>query len=157
MATAIPVDGFTDGTATYDTDRDWTGISLADLPLWDINAVAAMLGVGHLLDRMPNYLSGGEKQRVALGRALAPRPKILCLDEPLNALDDKTHAEMVSLLKNVAGSHAVTTLHITHSLQEAERLADRIYIMDENGLRLATGEDSSLRAADVEVELRSEV
>ncbi len=119
-----------------------------------VATLAAMLGVEHLLDRLPNHLSGGEQQRVALGRALASRPKILCLDEPLNALDDKTHAEIVALLKNLADSHAVTTLHITHSVQEAEQLADTMYVMEENRVRLAEDDDQP-GSATITLKLRN--
>ncbi|MCG8586283.1 MAG: ABC transporter ATP-binding protein [Pirellulales bacterium] len=114
-----------------------------------VDELADNLGVAHLLDRMPDMLSGGEKQRVALGRALAARPKILCLDEPLSTLDDKTHTEIVALLKRMADTHSVTTLHITHSYQEAEQLADTIYVMDQIGLRsVEDGERLNTLSAD---------
>jgi ABC-type sugar transport system ATPase subunit len=82
-----------------------------------------LLGIANLLARRPADLSGGERQRVALGRALAFRPSILCLDEPLAALDEDMHAEMCNLLQTVHSETGVTALHVTHSLQEAERLA----------------------------------
>ena len=82
-----------------------------------------MLGIGHLLGRRPSGLSGGERQRVALGRALAFRPSVLCLDEPLGALDEDMHHEMCSLLEAVHAETGVTALHVTHSGSEAERLA----------------------------------
>ncbi|WP_163078489.1 ATP-binding cassette domain-containing protein, partial [Acinetobacter baumannii] len=58
-------------------------------------AIVAMLGIGHLLDRMPAGLSGGEKQRVAIGRALLSRPRLLLMDEPLAALDEARKAEIL--------------------------------------------------------------
>jgi len=82
-----------------------------------------------LLGRRPPGLSGGEAQRVALGRALSFRPDILCLDEPLSALDDETRAEMGDLLRKVRAQTGVTILHITHNRSEAERLADRIFLL----------------------------
>jgi ABC-type sugar transport system ATPase subunit len=82
-----------------------------------------LLGIANLLARKPADLSGGERQRVALGRALAFRPSILCLDEPLAALDEDMHAEMCNLLQTVHSETGVTALHVTHSLQESERLA----------------------------------
>jgi ABC-type sugar transport system ATPase subunit len=94
-----------------------------------VNELARLLGIGHLLERWPKGLSGGERQRVALGRALAFRPRLLLLDEPLSALDDETHAEMVSLLRTVQRRTGVTTLHVTHRLAEAKLLADRILLM----------------------------
>lgn len=85
------------------------------------------LKIKHLRDRRPFGLSGGERQRVALGRALACNPPVLLLDEPLSALDEETHEEMIDLLKQLHESHAITVLHVTHRIQEAERLADTIY------------------------------
>src|SRR5437588_834896 len=97
--------------------------------------LAALLGIGHLLDRYPVGLSGGEAQRVALGRALSFHPRILLLDEPLSALDEDTRGGMVALLRSVQRLMGVTTLHVTHSLTEARRLADRLFILDGAGLR----------------------
>lgn len=89
--------------------------------------LAEQLGIGHLLERKPARLSGGERQRVALGRALAARPRILCLDEPLGALDEETHEEMVALIRGLVREEHVTTLHITHSRREAGMIADRVF------------------------------
>ena len=91
--------------------------------------LSRLLGIEHLLERRPHGLSGGEAQRVALGRALSVRPGILCLDEPLNALDDDTRQEMYRLLAEVQQSTGVTILHVTHNLDEAEQLADRILVL----------------------------
>jgi molybdate/tungstate transport system ATP-binding protein len=89
-----------------------------------VNELAAMLGLERLLARLPQGLSGGERQRVSLGRALAFRPSVLCLDEPLSALDHSTREQMYSLLSNVRSQTGVTVLHVTHSRTEAHRLAD---------------------------------
>jgi ABC-type sugar transport system ATPase subunit len=104
---------------------------------WDRQAIARrvdelseLLGLGRLLDRNPQGLSGGEAQRVALGRALAFRPRVLLLDEPLSALDDETRAEMYTLLRSVQRLTGVTALHVTHSLAEAKVLADRILVLE---------------------------
>jgi molybdate/tungstate transport system ATP-binding protein len=91
--------------------------------------LSRLLGIEHLLNRRPPGLSGGEAQRVALGRALAARPGVLCLDEPLSALDDETRQEMYELLEQVQKSTNVTILHVTHNRDEAERLADRIFLL----------------------------
>jgi len=88
-----------------------------------VEELAELLGLTDLLDRMPDKLSGGEAQRVALGRALAHRPSVLCLDEPLAALDEELHEEMCRLLERVHQETGVTILHITHSPSEAKRLA----------------------------------
>jgi molybdate/tungstate transport system ATP-binding protein len=91
--------------------------------------LSQLLGLERLLDRKPSGLSGGEAQRVALGRALAARPGILCLDEPLSALDEETREEMYGLLASVRKHANVTTLHVTHHAGEAERLADLIFVL----------------------------
>ena len=88
-----------------------------------------------LLQRRIQGLRGGEKQRVALGRALAFEPGILCLDEPLSALDDETKEGLIDLLSEVREETGVTTLHITHSLQEARSLCDMILVMEDGRVR----------------------
>jgi ABC-type molybdate transport system ATPase subunit len=90
-----------------------------------------MLGIQDLLERYPHGLSGGEIQRVALGRALSSGPSILCLDEPLSALDDETHSEICSLLDSVKQQTGVTILHITHRKYEMRRLADRLLVIED--------------------------
>ena len=85
--------------------------------------LASELGLADLLTRTPRGLSGGERQRVALGRAIASRPEVLLLDEPLSALDEQTRAEACDLLETVARD--LTALHVTHASSEAERLGDR--------------------------------
>ena len=88
--------------------------------------LAELLEIESLLDRFPHGLSGGEKQRVAIGRALSFRPSTLLLDEPLSALDDDTREQLYSLLKHVQQHTGVTTLHVTHHKQDVERLADKL-------------------------------
>ncbi|MGE4551344.1 MAG: ABC transporter ATP-binding protein [Opitutales bacterium] len=92
-----------------------------------VEELANRLGIEQLLDRMPDGLSGGERQRVALGRALSIRPKFLCLDEPLSALDDETHDEICQLLIDTVKGTGVTVLHVTHNKSETERLADVVF------------------------------
>jgi len=91
-----------------------------------VRSLAELLGIGDLLERGPEGLSGGERQRVALGRALAARPSVLCLDEPFSALDEETRGDMYNLVRSVTREAGVTTIHITHSRTEAEQLGDRI-------------------------------
>lgn len=104
-----------------------------------VDELGEQLGVGHLMDRMPIGLSGGERQRVALGRALAAKPKVLLLDEPLSALDEDMRDDVASLLKQVQQKHALTVLHITHSREEAAKLADFVYHL-KNGKVTKEGE-----------------
>jgi len=92
------------------------------------------LGIAHLRKRSIVGLSGGESQRVALGRALSFRPSVLLLDEPLSALDETTRNEMHDLLRRIKENSGVTTLHVTHSVAESESLADRCLWLTEHGI-----------------------
>ena len=73
---------------------------------------------------MPEGLSGGEAQRVAIGRAISHAPSVLCLDEPLSSLDEEIRGDMCDLLKSVQRYTGATILHITHNPAEARTLAD---------------------------------
>lgn len=95
-----------------------------------VRELADRLGITPLLDRYPHGLSGGEGQRVALGRALSFRPRVLCLDEPLSALDHDTRTELCDLLADIRTEMGVTVLHITHDPNEATRLAQYIFRME---------------------------
>ena len=95
-----------------------------------VKELADQLGVAHLLDRRPQNFSGGERQRVALGPALAAKPSVLLLDEPLSALDEELRDDLAALLKRVQRELGLTALHITHSRREAEQLADARFRME---------------------------
>ncbi len=99
--------------------------------------LAELLAISHLLERVPKSLSGGERQRVALGRALSFEPKILCLDEPLSALDSETRLQMCELLAEIRKRTGVTALHVTHNQDEAERLADPLLRLRDGQLQTA--------------------
>jgi len=94
-----------------------------------IDELAAALQIGSLLDRDTQHLSGGEAQRVALGRALSFRPRVLLLDEPLNALDEATHAGLCELLRSLQKQYGLTTLHVTHRRTEARALGDKLFML----------------------------
>ena len=94
-----------------------------------VREIAGLLGIEKLLDRSPVNLSGGEKQLAAIGRALAFSPGYLCLDEPLSSLDEDRKEELFVMLEKIKQRINVTTLHITHSQTEAERLGDIILIL----------------------------
>ncbi|HEY7310670.1 MAG TPA: ABC transporter ATP-binding protein [Gemmataceae bacterium] len=102
-----------------------------------VGELSELLGIRPLLDRKPHGLSGGEAQRVALGRALAFRPAVLLLDEPLSALDDETRADMAALLRSVQKLTGVTALHVTHSMGEAKKLADRLLVLKNGAIEEA--------------------
>ena len=93
--------------------------------------LADWLRVTHLLDRRAVGLSGGETQRIALGRALANHPPVLLMDEPLSSLDEETRERMIELLKELPRQAEVTVLHITHSQAEADRLGDIVFRLHE--------------------------
>jgi molybdate transport system ATP-binding protein len=108
--------------------------------------VVALLGIAPLLQRRPAALSGGERQRVALGRALLSRPRILLMDEPLASLDAPRRAEVLPFLARVRERFRLPILYVTHALDEVDRLADHLVLM-EAGRVLAAGplEDLSAR------------
>lgn len=97
-----------------------------------VKELADLLGISHLLNRNITGLSGGERQRIALGRGLAFYPDFLCLDEPLSALDEPTRDEMYLLLQKLKSELKITALHVSHSTNDAEILADRIIKIEDS-------------------------
>ena len=85
-----------------------------------VNELAERFGLTQLISRLAVGLSGGESQRIALARALAFRPPVLLLDEPLNAVDEATRDRLVAVLKEVRERGDTTVLHVTHSREEAD-------------------------------------
>jgi len=94
-----------------------------------VNEVLELVGLTHLQNRMPSTLSGGERQKTALARALVIRPRALLLDEPLSALDVNAQKRLRGELKRIHEQTGVTTIHVTHNQFEAYFLADRIAVM----------------------------
>ena len=94
-----------------------------------------MLGISHLVDRFPKNLSGGEKQRVSLARALAVEPRAVLLDEPLSAVDAETKNTIIEYLRRVHTETGVTVIHVTHDRLEAAALADRIGVIRDGEIR----------------------
>ena len=94
-----------------------------------VNAVAEMLGIGHLLPRRPAQLSGGEQQRVALARAIVREPRVFLMDEPLSNLDAKLRVHTRTELKTLQRELGTTMVFVTHDQAEAMSLANRIAIM----------------------------
>jgi ABC-type sugar transport system ATPase subunit len=105
--------------------RHWPQRTMRDR----VAELAHVLAIESLLDRRVRGLSGGESQRVALGRALSFHPRVLLLDEPLNALDEATRDRLCDLLRTIQKDTGLTTLHVTHSRSEARQVADRLIIL----------------------------
>lgn len=117
--------------------RDATGPEFAE--------VVGLLGIAPLLRRRPRALSGGERQRVALGRALLARPRLLLMDEPLAALDGARKLEILGFLERLRDVARIPVLYVTHALDEVDRLADTLVLM-EAGRVLAAGPLEALAA-----------
>jgi multiple sugar transport system ATP-binding protein len=101
----------------------------------EVREIAKVLRITDLLDRKPSALSGGDMQRVAIGRALVRRPKAMLMDEPIGALDAKLREEMRAEIKRLHIKQGSTTIYVTHDQIEAMSLADRIVIMHEGVLQ----------------------
>jgi molybdate transport system ATP-binding protein len=91
--------------------------------------VIALLGIEPLLERAPAKLSGGEKQRVAIGRALLSSPRLLLMDEPLAALDEARKTEIIPYLERLRDEMAIPIIYVSHSVSEVARLADRVVLL----------------------------
>jgi multiple sugar transport system ATP-binding protein len=111
-----------------------TGMNRTDIDK-AVREVAKVLRITDLLDRKPSALSGGDMQRVAIGRALVRRPKAMLMDEPIGALDAKLREEMRAEIKRLHLKQGSTTIYVTHDQIEAMSLADRIVIMHEGVLQ----------------------
>lgn len=96
----------------------------------EFTRVVEMLGIAGLLDRQPHSLSGGEQQRVAIGRALLSSPQMLLMDEPLASLDQKRKAEILPFLEELCTSSHIPIIYVSHSMNEVMRLANRVVLLE---------------------------
>jgi molybdate transport system ATP-binding protein len=101
-------------------------------------AIAASFRIAHLLDRRPGEISGGERQRVGLARALVTDPAMLLLDEPLSALDSHTQSRIIADLRQWNEAHEIPILYVTHSQREVFALGERVLLL-QNGRIVADG------------------
>ncbi|EXB12935.1 ABC transporter family protein [Acinetobacter sp. 1396970] len=96
---------------------------------FEADYIIELLKLGHLLQRMPIKLSGGEKQRVALGRALLYSPKLLLLDEPLSALDANHKAEIIPFFQKVKEEIKIPMIYVSHDIQEIKQLTETMWVL----------------------------
>ena len=100
-----------------------------------VTDISKILKIEDLLDRRPKTLSGGEKQRVAMGRALVRSPKLFLMDEPLSNLDARLKTELREEIKRIQRELGTTTIYVTHDQEEAMSIADTIIVMDGGRIR----------------------
>ncbi len=95
-----------------------------------LDPIVELLELGSLLDRRPQHLSGGERQRVALGRALLSSPKLLLMDEPFAALDQRLMKQIIPFLQRVRDGVGIPIIYISHEISEVLQLADHLLVLD---------------------------
>ncbi len=115
----------------------------------DLDAVVAMLAIGPLLARRPAGLSGGERSRVAIGRALLASPRLLLLDEPLAALDEARKAEILPYLERLRDQAGVPILYVSHSVAEVARLATTVVLIEAGRIAAQGPPEAVLRRPDL--------
>jgi len=103
-----------------------------------------LLGIGNLLNRYPHQLSGGEKQRIAIGRALLSNPQLLLLDEPLASLDKKHKQEILPYLEILHEELSIPIIYVSHDLDEMLRLCDFMLVMEQGQVRFSGNIQDSL-------------
>lgn len=112
----------------------------------EFDRVVELLGIENLLDRSPDRLSGGEQQRVAIGRALLSAPRLLLMDEPLAALDEERKGEILPYLERLRDEAGVPIIYVSHAVAEVARLADRVVLLQEGQVK-AVGDPNSVFAS----------
>jgi molybdate transport system ATP-binding protein len=120
----------------------WKRASPAHRPV-AFDAVVELLGVAQLLDRRPARLSGGEKQRVAIGRALLAQPRVLLMDEPLASLDAERKSEILPYVERLRDELRILIVYVSHAVEEVIRLANTVVLVD-GGRVVAQGTPESL-------------
>jgi molybdate transport system ATP-binding protein len=111
--------------------------------------VVSLLGIEQLLDRRPARLSGGEKQRVAIGRALLAKPRLLLMDEPLASLDDQRKAEILPYIERLRDESGVPIVYVSHSIAEVARLASTMVLLADGRVAATGGTAEVMQRLDV--------
>jgi molybdate transport system ATP-binding protein len=119
----------------------------------DIHGLIDLLGIAALLKRKPHALSGGERQRVGIARALAVKPRLLLMDEPLAALDNQRKQEILPYLDKLHRELAIPVLYVTHSSDEVARLAHHIVVLDQGHVVASGGLLETLSRIDLPIKL----
>ncbi|WP_313517405.1 molybdenum ABC transporter ATP-binding protein [Pseudomonas sp.] len=114
-----------------------------------LDQAVELLGIGHLLERSPQRLSGGERQRVGIARALATSPRLLLLDEPLAALDQRRKQEVLPYLARLHAELGIPMLYVSHSLAEVTRLADHMLYLEAGEVRAVGPLNQVLTSAEL--------
>jgi molybdate transport system ATP-binding protein len=114
-----------------------------------LDQALGLLGIGHLLERMPSALSGGERQRVGIARALVTSPRLLLMDEPLASLDLKRKQEVLPYLERLHEELDIPLLYVSHAPDEVARLADHLVLLDEGQVRASGPLKETLLRADL--------
>lgn len=114
------IKNLTYGTKSLDTEK--------------FDDIVTVLNIGSLLDRYPAMLSGGEKQRVAIGRALLTNPKLLLMDEPLSALDMPRKKELLSYINKLVSDLNIPIIYVTHNINEVKRIAQHVAVLEQGKL-----------------------
>jgi len=122
------------GNIAYGLDANGTGRLEREVRVAELLELVGLAGLG---DRKITELSGGQRQRVALARSLAPRPRLLCLDEPLSSLDAELRTRLADDLREVLTASGITALLVTHDPAEAARIADRTVKMHDGRVTTA--------------------
>lgn len=112
--------------------------------------IIALLGLAPLLDRMPHRLSGGEAQRIAIGRAFLSAPRLILMDEPLSNLDIRRRREIMPYLEALHRRLELPILYVSHNIDEVVRLADRVLVMQQGGIVASGGVADVLNRAGVQ-------
>jgi molybdate transport system ATP-binding protein len=129
----------------------------SNAPQGSLDQAIELLGIGHLLERKPDRLSGGERSRIGIARALAVSPRLLLMDEPLAALDLKRKQEILPYLERLHRELDMPVIYVSHAPDEVARLADHIVVMDAGRAVAAGPLSETLARLDLPIQLGEDV